>query len=146
MAAATPKRKDPKTRSPRTINNSDLLNRDPSLYYVAVDKATGACEEYEGMGYHYVKASETGVKFLAGKSVPTGEPLEYRGHILMAIAKEEREHIEQYGVDGGTGYNRADELEAQLIDKSGVQTDLMRGINSRYTRVESEIQPLQRGF
>ncbi len=146
MAAARPVRKDAKTRSIPTINNSGLVNRDPGKYYVAANRSTGAVEEYEYMGYAIEYFSETGVKFAAGKTVKVGEPLEYRGHVLMSILSEEREHIERFGIDGESGTHEADALEERIVDKAGVQNDLMRGMRSRYVRAESEIQPLQKGY
>ena len=147
MASATlPKkpvpRKDPRPRTHDGANTGvKLINRDPAMWYVGVAKGD-AIEEYLNRGYDFVREEEGGVRFSVGKTSKNGEPIEYKGHVLMAISLEAKAYIDEYGEDGETGWAEASKLEEAIVDKRGAQRDLMRGLHGGYVRLQHEVQDL----
>jgi len=148
MASATlpgtkARRKDPRGRTHDGANTGNkLLNRRPDMYYVAVSKDGEAIGQYEGMGYAIERYEEGGPRFSL-RTVKIGEPIEYRGTVLMSIAQETKDWIDQYGDDGESGWAMADKLEDKILDKSGAQKDLMRGLHGGYVKVIHEVEPLR---
>lgn len=141
MSAATPVRKDPK---PRVYNGEvrgpKLLNRDPKKAYVYVNPADpDAYGLYQSMGYEVERQTEAGVKLAIGATSKNGEAIAYQGQILMSVSLERKAEIDQFGPEGDTGTAWADQLESRFVDKDRLAGDLMRGVNSRYSRAAAEI-------
>ncbi len=134
----TPKRKDPKPRP--VVGGMDyrvqLKNKDINKHYVwAYENAghTGQGPEYFSMmGYRPVVAGKGTPEFGWGPA-EEGKPIRSMGHVLMEVDLETRAEIEQFGADGQSGQNGADQLEARVIDKD-VGVDLVRGIHPRRKR------------
>lgn len=142
-AAAIPKkavpRKDPRPRShDGASKGTGLINARPDMKYVGAARGTGAVEEYLNRGYEVVIAEEGGPRF-SRKTSKLGDPIEYNGHVLMCISRESADWIDQYGEDGESGWAEADKIEAHIIDKRGMQKDLMRGLHGNYVKYDQEI-------
>lgn len=83
-------RKDPPTRELEGYHSTRLINQDPSKTYVFAyegDQDTGV-NMYEHLGYEVIRYEEGGVR-MAIKKATIGEPIRYRGHVLMAADKAE---------------------------------------------------------
>jgi hypothetical protein len=84
----------------------DVLNGEPGVHYV---KANGGEEEdfnveyYESIGYEVVKASKGGVRVKQGGKVTIGQPITWRGMVLMSCTKDRHDEIFNNGADGNTG-------------------------------------------
>ena len=135
-------RKDPRTSSiqgPGLAGN--LLGSDPTRHYVwasANDEVDFNVDYYEGMGYELERRSEGGIRVLRGSSVKEGEPLKFRGLVLMSCSEEQYQWLRENGPDGRTG--RA--LQRALQQKIAAQ-GLQEGSNSPYYKILSETQELQ---
>lgn len=114
------------------------------MHYVLASP-NGAADEYMAMGYEVVHASDGGVRF-ASRKPKAGEVITFMDQILLCISKSEKEEMDQYGADGESGWELADEIENRIIDKRGAQRDLMRGLNGAYTKLVahdvSALEPL----
>jgi hypothetical protein len=129
IAKRKSRRKDPVARHiDDSADWTKLQDKDPKLRYVLAydgDSDSGT-EYYKDIGYKEVNASKDGVRFGAGRvSRDNGDRLVMRGHVLMAIAKDEYKDIVQYGENGNTGQDRADEIDEKILVKGGV--DRLRG-------------------
>lgn len=97
-----------------------LLNRDPNREYAFAYKAgtdTESVSYFESLGYVIERwsAEEDGLRLAAGRtSHHKGEPIEYRGHVLMSIEREELERIRKFGPDGNTGSQLTDIMERKV--------------------------------
>lgn len=141
VPAKTPRR-DPRPRTHDGANKGvGLINARPDRHYVGVDQHGGAVGDYQARGYEIEVAEEAGVRW-SRRTCKLGEPLEYMGHVLMSIDIEEYQDIVQHGEHGEGGQKMADQIEAAILDKSGAQRDLMRGLNGGYIRMEHKIEPL----
>lgn len=119
---------------------------DPNRHYVAVYKAAieGGIGEYEDMGYIVETARPDGPRSISQrKERGMNEPIEYRGHVLMSIALEEKQAME------AGAQAEADAVERRIIRRDGMK-DLMRGISGVRGRsgnptlgVENETEALQ---
>ena len=114
-------RKDPK---PRHIDGAarwaNLENTDPERKYVyayIADMDFGKVY-YESLGYRVEVYAEDGPRpaFLSPAEAKRriGDEIEFRGHVLMSIDAEKHEQIQEYGPDGMSGYQLADEIENKI--------------------------------
>lgn len=125
------RRRDPKKRA---VDGSAawtrLENRRDDRHYVLVYSGDGAefgVPYYESLGYSIETVQPGGVALKAGRTSKNGEPVSFRGHVLMSISTEDYEDIVEYGPDGQSGQVGADEIEDRMVDRSkGV--DLLRGM------------------
>lgn len=134
IASRKGKRKDPQSRHiDGGANWTKLRGRDPSLHYVLAyegDQDTGA-QYYADMGYKEVEYDEEGVQFGAGRVENVkGASMRMKGHVLMALPKADHDEIVQYGDDGQTGQEMADEIDKKILKKGGV--DSLRGLIGSY--------------
>ena len=147
MGAAKPARRfDPKSRPVDAVGDWTVLkNRDPERHYVGaleMNKGMFDVEWYlslaeglgqdEEFGYRVEKyAGEQGVRFRTGNtSRVVGDPIRFRGHILMSCPKEFKELLDQVGSDGGSGLRMADQIDEQ-IKRRGAYTDPASTVRGR---------------
>lgn len=113
-----------------------VRNRDPERKYVFVPKSATehGVDHYHYLGYE-VETYREGGPFLAmgpkNKDKLNGLEIESRGQILMSISKEDADRIDQFGADGTSGQNAADEQQKRMLNAPGRMVDLMRGIDYR---------------
>lgn len=118
-----------------------VVGKDPSRYYVLVNERSGGEFDvafYSGLaegiglpssdGYVVEIIREGGPKFGHGNDATgkNGEPIRFRGHVLMSCPKGFKELLEEVGDDGQSGQKAADERDRQYKRK-GAYDDL-RGI------------------
>jgi len=141
VPAKTP-RSDPRPRTHDGANKGvGLSNARPDRHYVGVDQHGNAVSDYESRGYEVEIAEEAGVRWNR-RTCKLGEPLEYMGHVLMSIDINEHKRIEREGDHGDGGQELADRIESAILDKSGAQRDLMRGLSGGYVRLENDVKPM----
>ncbi len=151
MPAKAPVRHDPKPRRTDGVGpGSKLTGADPDRAYVFVNRYQGgvydtsyfeslggwAVEEglcEEGERYRIEKYQEGGLRLALGKTVRPGEPLEYRGMVLMSCSKQFKELLEQRGPEGDSGQEDADRVE-EIINRRGRVADSLSGIGSTNRR------------
>lgn len=139
-AAARPAKKPPTRLDPkkvRAINGTGqwatgLKNQRADRKYVLASKSDTlmGVEYYEALGYE-VELAKPGVnalKFVAGKTCREGQPLESFGHVCMSMSLADWEHMEEFGVSGDTGQNRASLLEQRMLSKRGFTRDITQGV------------------
>lgn len=108
-------------------------NQDPSLHYVWVNQAGNAhmgTDYYESIGYDVVNYEETGVRLgrFSSKN-KMGQPVTFRGMVLMACPKTQKAWIEQHGEDGTGGQEELDRITAQIQNKKFVPSDVSKGLS-----------------
>ena len=135
-------RRDPR---PRHLNGSAiwslLQNRDPTKFYVYVNKNDPeALSQYEWQGYEVEVLTKDGVRPMGGRTGQLGQPIEMRGLILHSISLEKHAELELHGPDGDTGQAGADEIESQIVDRSG-RMDPLRGQYRGLTVVNETTAP-----
>lgn len=116
----------------------DLVNKDPSRHYVFAYDLDSMCGRsyLASLGYKVEKLSETGVRLRNGDTGNVGDPITWRGNVLMSISKEERDAIDH---DGKEWANR---VERQIVRREDVD-DLLRGIRYRqHMRIVNESSAL----
>lgn len=121
---ASTERKDPPNRLLEGYHSTRLVNSDPEKTYVFAyegDSDTGV-PMYEHLGYQIVKYREGGVR-MAIKNAAEGDPIRFRGHILMEADKAEIKARWQYMQDQETV------REKRIVNSKG-GVDPLRGINS----------------
>lgn len=119
---------------------TEIKGKDPARYYVLVNERMGGefdVSYYAGLaegigvpstdGYQVEIVREGGPRFSAGGG-ERGEPIRWRGMILMSCPKSFKELLEEVGDDGHSGQRSADERDRQYKRK-GAYDDL-RGIAS----------------
>lgn len=149
MSGKNPRRIDAKPRAlDGGANFSKVKNRDPDRDYVLVYQGTPHDEYgvgyYEGLGYEVEKHAEgpDAVALAGGKTTRgVGDPITFRGHVLMSCSKADKEQRVRWGDDGDTGQQSVDALEKKIVSKKG--WDPMRGLHSQYMTGEKEIDPLR---
>ena len=127
-------RSDPRPRRFEASHDGvKVKNRDPSKHYVGVN--TPQIEEYAENGYIIEVVRKGGPMFGIGLTAKDGDPVSYRGHILMSIDKAEMKRQESEGsLDGlGKGQQWADEVEERILMRNG--QDPLRGIGN-YVQVD----------
>lgn len=126
------RRKDPKPRhTDGAAPWAKLKNRDERLHYTYVYAGDGVDhgpDYYRSIGYEPVEYSADGVAPVAGVTGNPGDQIEMRGHVLMACTLERKAEIDQYGPDGVSGQELADEIEEVMIDNRG-GLDHLRGLH-----------------
>jgi hypothetical protein len=111
-----------------------LKGSNPDRKYVLVYKGDSAMgvEYYEELGYTIERYREGGPTFFAAKTGQTGDVMEYRGHVLMSISKEDHAALRKFGGPGaGKGSDHWTKMEAALLAKGQGQPDHLRGIDGR---------------
>lgn len=141
QAATATKRKDPAPRhADGAAWGSQLRNRDPNLKYVFVNEAAidGGVEFYEDLGYEKIVLREGGARPAAGRTGKIGEYVTFRGHVLMAIPKEQAASIALNGAPGaGRGQREWDSIQKGLLSKS--RPDILQGVDGKhFMRVANE--------
>lgn len=111
-----------------------LKNTDPDRKYVLVylNEVAMGVEFYEENGYSKEVHREGGPRFFATRDQKVGEPMVFRGHLLMSIGKEEHARLRKFGAHGaGKGSDAWTKMEEALIDrKKRGRNDLIRGISN----------------
>lgn len=133
MAAAKQKnvggRVDPVPRRVDGVSGwLELDGKDPSRHYVFAYDLDQMCGRpyLASLGYQVEKYREGGVKVKNGDTGNPGDPIMFRGHVLMSISNEQRQAIDQ---DGQAWANR---VEEKIVRRHDVD-DLLRGIRHRQT-------------
>lgn len=113
---------------------TELKNKDEDRVYrlITADDPTAGVGYYETIGYE-VETWKTGsdaLGFKFGRTGREGEPMEFRGHLLMSCTKERAEQIEQFGPFGNQGQALADRIENVIVDKDSIPRDITRGIGT----------------
>ena len=116
----------------------ELENKDPRRHYVlAYDLDTLCGRAYlASLGYQVEKRVEGGVHFKNGEVGQMGEPLMWRGHVLMSIDQETRAQID------ADGARWADHVENRIVDRDQGVQDLLRGIRGRFMKVTNHTSVL----
>lgn len=118
-----------------------LTNRSPGKFYVYVNKGDPeAIAQYEWLGYEVEILTKDGVRPVGGRTGQEGQPIEVRGMILHSISHERHAEIELHGSDGDSGQVGADEVESQIIDRTG-RMDPLRGQYRGLTVVNETTAP-----
>lgn len=124
------KRRDPAVkRVDRTLAWGALKNADPAKKYVYVNKADqlGGIGYYENIGYEIETKRDGGpVCGSLRKGTPNGSPIEFMGHVLMSIDKEEVEAQDAEGMESVIAMQRR-----ILGPGAGEKLDDIRGIRGR---------------
>jgi hypothetical protein len=131
-------RSDPKAR--RWAGASDgtaVRNQDPTKKYKLVyrgDEATLGDSLEEGWAFEVYR--EGGPHLGIGVTAKVGEPISYKGSLLMSIDKEKYKDIERYGssVTGARGQAYYDEQQKRMIESDGA--DPLRGIGGRFMQID----------
>ena len=143
MAKPVKRRVDPKPRrAPDGVLPLDKLRgADPKKHYVYVSKAAREMgpDYYESIGYAVERAVEGGVRSAAGKIVGEGAVIEVMGCVLMSISLEDREKIEQFGIDGVSGQRHIDDIEKKIVKPGGV--DGLRGMHGAFEVLNETARP-----
>lgn len=131
LAATVAPRRDPVRRHvDGTSPWNRIVNRDKNLHYVWVHKGSQefGVDYYAMLGYEPVRAGVDAARPAGGMVTQrAGELVEMRGHVLMACPVEKRDEIERVGLDGQSGQEEVDRIEALIIKKRGGM-DPLRGI------------------
>lgn len=103
-------RKDPR---PRPIGGSvqfDVVARDPRFHYVGVFRGDdNAWADYQFKGYQPVEFQPGGPRIRGCVTCKPGEQVEYKGHVLMALPKDE------YDLQFKESQARGDVMSNQMI-------------------------------
>ena len=133
-----------------TPGHLKLKNRDPNKEYVLVYRGgerTNFIPNYEALGFEIEQFDpDHGVKLGAGRKTSRrkGDEIEWAGHVLMSIDKEEYERIKRFGPDGITGTNLVDQLEKRIrgrqMHREAFREERIRGVHedARGSRVAQE--------
>lgn len=130
MVAALRKevRQDPQSRPTHGWSPAfhQLKGRDPRLKYVWVSKASEDLgpDYYESLGYQVIRYEEKGGIVLGSLSRRPGEPITFRGNVLMGVDLERAAEIDQYGPDGGSGQEYCDQIASQIANKKFIPSEL----------------------
>ena len=110
-----------------------VRNQDPSRKYVFVPKSATehGVDHYTYLGYEVETYQESGPFLAMGKKPAVGTEIESRGQILMSIPLERWEQLQEYGADGTSGQNAADEQQKRMLNSGKAVTDTMRGLDFR---------------
>jgi len=133
-------RRDPLPRSTDGVRFR-VINKDPNKKYVLVNKAQTeyGVNEYLAMGYDVTEYRSGGASIAGGRNCKPGDIPEYMGTVLMEIDKERADYIDQHGLYGDGGQERADRIEDAIVDKRGQVVDTLRGLHGGNGRQASYI-------
>lgn len=142
------KRKDPVRRHADGAHNiATLRGADPRRKYVLVNMSDlDAMGTYEENGYVRELSTHDGPRLFGMRTtIKPGEPITYRGHVLMSVDKKTAEDIAKRGAPGmGRGTQPWDELEKRLLDRRGAARDMLRGIGgAKHMHVENESELIE---
>jgi hypothetical protein len=130
-SAAATKRIDPKPRHVIGTREVRVEGKRPDRHYVLVYKAAveGGIDDYAEAGYvveKYGSQRESGDvegPTIRGLQAKSGQPIEFRGHVLMSISLEDAKAL-----------IAAEQAEADLVEKSIITqragTDPLRGLGT----------------
>jgi len=107
-----------------------LVNAREDMEYRLVYKGggdTNMVPHFASIGYEVVEATETGVKLQAARGIVLGQPIEFRGHVLMCVSKERAEEVRQFGEDGNTGQELCDRIESIIRRENARDRIIGRG-------------------
>lgn len=108
----------PRTRATHeAAHDGSLVKADPQKKYVLcpTDETHPMNHEYYiSIGYQVEKATPDGVRIRLGSPVKIGEPLMWRGHVLVSCSKERADEIFMHGPTGLTGQAYYDKLMGQI--------------------------------
>lgn len=83
-------RKDPRPRAIGGVVRLELENKDPRFKYVAVYRGDAdAMMSYTWQGYTPVTVEPGGVRIRGLRTAEDGQELTYKGHVVMALPKDE---------------------------------------------------------
>ncbi len=135
------RRRDPRSRrhTEGASGWASLSNANLKKKYVLVnqnDKEQGV-DYYLFLGYEAESWTKGGVSFARGRTGTEGEEMTMRGHLLMSIAMRDHEDLEDFGADGDTGQQGADEVEERIIDRQGGEDHLRGLMGRRHARTQN---------
>lgn len=126
-------RKDP---PPRPVDGwhsslSLIRGKEAGFKYVLVSEENSLLgpDYYESIGYHVVRYTEKGGHSIGSLSRKAGEPLRFRGNVLMRCTEERADQIAYYGPDGDTGEELAGRIVRQINDRSFVPREVTKGLS-----------------
>jgi hypothetical protein len=129
-------RRDPVHRLADGAVFPKVENAHPDMAYKLVFQGTNNAEvrQHEQQGWQVVYGHPDGPRLTEGigASAKENEPIEWHGHVLMDINKEDIQRV----VDAGQA--RVDRIEARIIDKERGPIDAARGMRSRYAKAVNE--------
>lgn len=122
----------PRTRPTHEAGHDGQLYRaDPERKYVLAPKDTQhpfSYEYYISIGYEVENATKEGVRIRLGEPVKDGEPLGWKGMVLLSCSKERAQEIFLNGPTGLTGQSYYDRLlsraKANKLEKETSVTGL----------------------
>jgi hypothetical protein len=118
------------------------MNGHPEMTYKLVYQGTTNedVRAHEEQGWQIVCLSPDGPRLGGGvgATCKSGDPIEYRGHVLMDINKEDVQKVYE------AGQKRIDKIEDRIIDKDRGPLDPARGMRSRYFHVTNETKKNER--
>lgn len=134
MSEAKNSRKDPKSRPTDGARTAGVRNANPERVYVLVSKndTLQGPEFYEDMGYEYVRQADPERMAGSRNRGESTDTVEYRGHVLMWISKQEHMRIVREGPYGDTGQKYADQIENRIVDKKSAARDSLRGLGANH--------------
>lgn len=132
----------PRTRpTHEAAHDGSLVNADPTRKYVLApmdDQHPMNWQYYEAMGYEIVRREEKGVKIRMGDNGKVGDPLKWRGNVLLSCSAERSQEIFENGPTGLTGQKYYDKLMEQIR-----RNELEKRVNVHGTREEFEVSDLE---
>ncbi len=110
-----------------------VRDQDKSRKYVFVPKSATehGVDHYTYLGYEVETFREDGPHLAMGRKGAPGTEIESRGQVLMSIALEDWERLQEYGADGSSGQHAADLQQARMLNSKKAITDLTRGLDFR---------------
>lgn len=135
-----PARRDPQARPVDGVAPwARFVNKRPDRHYVGVYMGDpDAMALYPSIGFVPEIYEQGGVQPAGGMTGKIGDQIIARGHLLMSCSLERWKEIQQYGADGDTGYELAEQIERKILDRKG-EHDPIRGPNGRmYIDFENE--------
>lgn len=108
-----------------------LKGREPDFKYVWVSEENSLLgpDYYESIGYTVVRYTATGGVSLGSLTRKPGEPIRFRGNVLMRCTKLREEQIAYYGPDGDTGEELAGRIIRQINDRNHVPHEVTKGLS-----------------
>lgn len=139
-------RKDPTYRyADGAQYGTQIRNPHPDYRYVLVNQSTTngnfSVDFYEEMGYEAVKQphpdDQDSERLKVRVAAKPGEPIEYRGAVLMRIKKEAFEQLKLHGGLSGVGTRHWDRLMERLDSKTGFRHMNLVGPRGSYITVRN---------